>query len=93
MASIPELNKVYASYKSQGLVLIGVHCDPDIAKRNACVKEKKIAYPVCNAVKDTSPKAYRIDGYPTVFVIDKKGVIREVDPGDLEAAVKKALKG
>jgi cytochrome c biogenesis protein CcmG, thiol:disulfide interchange protein DsbE len=91
VASIPKLNKVYASYKGQGLVLIGIHSDPDVAKRDACVKENKIAFPVCQAIGKKSPTEYKIDGYPTYYLIDKKGIIREVDPENLEASVKKAL--
>jgi hypothetical protein len=88
---MPELNKVHESYKGQGLVLIGIHCDPDVAKRNSTVKAKGVKYAVCQAKAEETPEAYRIDGYPTVFVIDRKGIIRAVDPPDLGKAVKEAL--
>jgi cytochrome oxidase Cu insertion factor (SCO1/SenC/PrrC family) len=88
---MPELQKVHAKYKSQGLVLIAVHCDPDVAKRDATVKSRKVTYPVAQAIGDKSPKDYRINGYPTVYLIDRKGVIRSVDPPDLEKAVKAIL--
>jgi peroxiredoxin len=73
------------------LVFIGIHCDkwPEAQKT---AKQHKISYPITNAIGGKSPKAYKIDGYPTVFVLDKKGVIRSVDPDNLEAEVKKLLK-
>lgn len=81
---------MYRSQKGQGLVLIGVHSD-DWKKGLDTAKQHKIDYPITNDVKGTSGKNYRIDGYPTVFVIDKKGIIRDVDPRDLDASVKKLL--
>jgi len=73
------------------LVLIGIHCDkwPEAQK---AAKQHKIAYPITNAVGQKTPKAYQIDGFPTIFVLDKKGVVRFVDPPDLAGAVKKLLK-
>lgn len=88
---MPELNRLHGRYKGQGLVLIGIHCDPKVSERNASVKKNKLAYPICQDVGETTADAYRIDGYPTVFVLDRKGVIRAVDPADLEAEIKKQL--
>ena len=88
---MPELKKVYGSYKGQGLVLIGIHGDPDVKGRDGVVKENKLNYPICQDVKDKTMKAYKIEYYPTVFVIDRKGVIVSVDPPDLDKAVKAAL--
>jgi len=88
---MPELVKLHQTYKSKGLVLIGVHCDPDVAKRNASVKTNKLSYPICQDKGSKTADAYRIDGYPTVFVIDRKGIVRAVDPDDLEATVKAEL--
>jgi hypothetical protein len=88
---MPELKKVHESYKGQGLVLIGIHCDKDIAKRNEIVKQKKLTYPICQDVANGTQKAYFLEGYPTVYLIDKKGFVRAVDPADLGKAVKAAL--
>lgn len=89
---MPELNKLYGSYKGQGLVLIGIHCDPDIAKRNATVKELKVTYPICQAIGESTMTAYKIEYFPTVYVIGKNGKIIAADPENLEKVVKAALK-
>lgn len=81
---------MYKSYKGQGLVLIGVHCD-DWKKAQETAKKHQIDYPITNDVGGKSAKAFKIDGYPTVYVIDKKGVVRDVDPSNLETSVKKLL--
>jgi peroxiredoxin len=95
VASMPENNRVYRSYKDQGLVFIGVHVDPDVKQRNAIIKEKGVTYPVCEDKSPLKPggagKTYHIEYIPMVYVIDKKGTIIAEDPPDLEKAVKQAL--
>ncbi|AIE87438.1 redoxin domain-containing protein [Fimbriimonas ginsengisoli Gsoil 348] len=88
---MPELKKVYGSYKGQGLVLIGIHSDKDVAKRDQCVKENKLPYPICEDKDMATLKAYHVEFYPTVIVIDRKGFIRAVEPPNLDKAVKEAL--
>lgn len=81
---------MYRSHKDQGLVFIGIHCDQWKEGLDAA-KTDKIEYTVFNDDSDKSQNAYHIEGYPTVFVIDKTGVIRSVDPRDLDAEVTKLL--
>lgn len=95
MASMPENNRVYGRHKGQGLVLIGVHVDPDVKQRNAIIKRQGVTYPVC---EDKLPNkrggagsTYHIEYIPTVFVIDRSGKIIAEEPPDLEKAVKQAL--
>ena len=81
---------MYKSLKGQGLVFIGVHSDkwePGVQ----AAKKHKITYPITNDVSSKTGDAYKVNGYPTVYVIDKKGIVRFVDPPDLKAAVKKLL--
>ena len=92
---MPENNQVYGRHKGQGLVLIGVHIDPDVKQRNAIIKQKGVKYPVC---EDKFPNkhagvaaAYHIEYIPTIFVIDKNGKIIAEEPSNLEEAVKRAL--
>ena len=95
MASMPENNQVYGRYKNQGLVLIGVHIDPDVKQRDSVIKEHGVTYPVCedNAPmkKEGASTTYHIEYIPTIFVIDKHGKIASVEPADLEKTIKKEL--
>ena len=81
---------MYKSLKGQGLVFIGVHSDK-WAEGVKAAKKHKIAYPLTNDVNSKTVNAYKVNGYPTAYVIDRKGVVRFVDPPDLAAAVKKLL--
>jgi peroxiredoxin len=72
------------------LVFLGVHCDEwDEAVKVA--ESESIEYPLTNDTDGATQKAYDIGGYPTIYVIDKKGVVRYMDPPDLEEAVKELL--
>lgn len=92
---MPENNQVYGRHKGQGLVLIGVHIDPDVKQRNAIIKQKGVIYPVCEDKFPNKPNGaaatYHIEYIPTIFVIDRKGKIIAAEPPNLEEAVKKAL--
>jgi peroxiredoxin len=92
---MPENNQVYGRYKSQGLVLIGVHIDPDIKKRDAIIKQQGVTYPVCEDSlpnkKGGAASTYHIEYIPAIFVIDRHGKIVAEDPPDLDKAVKEAL--
>ena len=72
------------------MVFIGIHCD-DWDEAVKAADEIPIEFPITNDVGEASQKAYGIWGYPTVYVIDKKGVLRNIDPADLEGVVQELL--
>jgi thiol-disulfide isomerase/thioredoxin len=93
----PVLNAWQARYGAQGLTVLGVTTDAvDVA---AMAKESfGMRYPVASDARAETSKAYSVSALPTVFVIDKKGVVRSVsvgyDPGqdaDVEGFVKTLL--
>jgi len=92
---MPENNRVYRSFKGQGLVLIGVHIDADMKQRDAVIKQHGVIYPVCQDKLPNKPggagTTYHIEYIPTIFVLDKHGTIIAEDPPDLDKAIKKAL--
>ena len=94
---MPENERVYRSLKGQGLVLIGVHVDPNVKEREAIIKQQGVTYPVCEDKLPMKPAGagmtYHLEYIPAIFVIDKHGKIVAEDPPDLAAAVKKALAG
>ena len=81
---------MYRSYKDQGLVLLGIHCDTwnDAV---SVAQSEGIEYPITNDVNGATQKAYGVPGYPTIYVVDKQGVLRSIDPSDLGATVKELL--
>jgi thiol-disulfide isomerase/thioredoxin len=90
----PVLSGWQARYGAEGLTVLGVTTDtPDVA---ANAKESLgMRYPVASDARAETSKAYSVSSLPTVFIIDRKGVVRDVsvgyDPGQ-DAAVEGLVK-
>ncbi len=95
---IPNMVRVYKTYKDKGLEILGVSLD------NANMAEKLKKFCADNGMtwpqiyeglgwNVTPRKAYGFDAIPFMVLVDKEGVIRMVNKrgGKLEPAVKKLL--
>ncbi len=94
VASIPHNNELLKTYKDKGLVLFGVCTSPegqDLMPKLA--KEKGMTYPTARDAELKSAEAWRVDGFPTYCVVDRKGTVRIIglQPEHLEAVIKKLL--
>lgn len=95
-AELPDLKKVHALFPDTDFVLLAVSVDeagPDVVARYA--SEKAMPYRVLFADQAT-PKAYRVFGLPTKFLIARDGTIlkkyldppaRETLESDIKAAI------
>jgi cytochrome c biogenesis protein CcmG/thiol:disulfide interchange protein DsbE len=103
LMSIPELVEVQKKYKDQGVVVFGISVDvPDQVSREDLVafKDKlRINYAILRADNQVmmdyfGGKSEQV-AIPTLFVVDKKGRIRDklvgYRPGKLEQALQKLL--
>lgn len=96
--SIPHLIELNQKYNKQGLQILGLSADEDGEKVvKAFVAEKKINYPVAMAGEQLLTD-YGLRSIPTIYVINKKGVIAERYMGfsddmakSMEALIKKLL--
>jgi len=80
----PEVNAAYEEYKSQGLQVIGVDVEETAKKAKQFVNAHQLSYP---AVVDsgTLSDLYSINGMPVGVFIDKNGVIRKIEVGQLSS--------
>lgn len=93
----PRLSALKDRLGPQGLAIVGITTDE--AEQAAVFAEKhRMRYPVVIDKDGETSRAYNITGLPTMVLVDKKGVVRDIfigfDPaGDsrLEAAVRKLL--
>jgi thiol-disulfide isomerase/thioredoxin len=93
----PRLSALKDRYGPQGLAVVGITTDE--AEQVAVFAERnRMRYPLVIDKNGETSRAYNITGLPTMVLVDKKGVVRDVfigfDPaGDarLEAAIKKLL--
>lgn len=84
-------------YKDLPFALVGVNSDGDRSALQKIIKEQGINYR--NAVDGTTSgpiaTAWNVRGWPTVYVIDQNGIIRNkfigVDPNELTKAVEALL--
>lgn len=76
----PQLTKWQAAFGAQGLVVVGVTSDPVIPASRAA-RELGMRYTVASDTSDDLSAAYSVRALPTMYIIDKKGVIREVVVG------------
>jgi len=92
---IPNIRKIADTYQTEGLEVVGVSLDRDQKALEDFVKEEKLNYVQVfykEKGQDIS-KSYGVWGIPSVFLIDKNGVIQATQfrGGATEEAVKKLL--
>jgi peroxiredoxin len=80
VAALPTLKQTYEELQKGGLEVIGISFDQDRAKLQAFVKEKEIPWPQYFDGKywdNEIGRKYGIASIPTMWLIDKKGVLRD----------------
>jgi thiol-disulfide isomerase/thioredoxin len=99
--TLPSLKKWDAQYRDKGLTIIGVHTpeldfERDIDQLRREVAALGIKYPVITDTDYSTWKAYGVEAWPTVFVLDKQGRVRWTHVGEgyydqTEEVIKKLL--
>jgi len=76
----PVLSGWQARYGAQGLSVVGITTDP--AEAAAAFKERlDLRYPMASDPHTSTSIAYGVSALPTLFVIDKRGVVRDLAVG------------
>jgi peroxiredoxin len=75
---VPKLKKIHDDYKDKDVVILGIHTKSASEKMPAFVEKEEIKYAVCVDDKEEMEKKYDVNGWPTYFVIDKKGIVRSI---------------
>lgn len=94
---MPLLERMYARHRDNGFVLVGLSVDrggTDGVRR--FVQERGISYPVAVVGSDVERAFGGIRGYPTSFLVDRDGVVRNavigpLAPATLELALQRLL--
>ncbi len=80
MRELPHERELAERLKDKPFALLGVNCDEDKKAALDAITTEKIAWPNWyDGAPGTGPiaKRYHIRSYPTVYVIDEKGIIRQ----------------
>ncbi len=102
MQETPALVALDREFAGEGLTVVGANADRllgfayDDAARRRYVEEQNIRFPVVHWVRESDAAFGNIAIFPTLFLIDRKGVIIEhwigfVSPEELRRAVRKVL--
>jgi peroxiredoxin len=96
-ALLPTLNDWHQRFEAQGGLVVSVTTDP-VSKASRDAAELGLEYPVLSDPDGSTAQAYQAFALPTVFVIDRAGVVRDVSVGydprriaELEATVARLL--
>lgn len=86
-------NELVDKYGEQGLVFIGVCATLGGESLDATIEKQGINYPVCVDVDNKTSTAYKPNGFPDYYLIDKAGKLRIADCANasLEDAIKALL--
>lgn len=83
-ASVPHVKELIEKYKDKGLVVVGVHSDPDTAKMKAVVSELGMNWIIAQDGEKKTFTAMAGDSFPDYYLIDRKGVLRFADLANAE---------
>ena len=77
LKAIPELNKIYAEYKSKGVEIIGINCDGprSMAKVAPLSQSLQIKYPVLLDINSEVMNNLGLLAFPTLLLVNSEGSI------------------
>lgn len=76
----PKIEDMYQRYAPQGVAVLGVTTDP-VSDASRAAAEIGMKYPLASDESGDTTRAYRALALPTLFVIDRQGVVRDVMVG------------
>ncbi len=98
--SLPILNEIRSQYAAQGFEVVAVNVDENLDDALGFLEKYPVDYPILLDPKGKMPQAYKIQGMPTAYLIDKTGKIiykhvgfKEKDRKKIEALIDKHLLG
>jgi len=87
--AIPEVKKIYADQHAKGLEIVGISWDSSESQLNSFVADKKLPWVQLHETtqneddnKHPLAKKWSVAQLPTMFLIDRKGLLRYVDARD-----------
>lgn len=94
-AALPEVKETYARLNPKGFEIVGISFDKSKEALQKFIAEEKMAWPQYFdglAWENKLGKEFEISSIPTVWLLDKKGNLRDLNGGrDLAVKVEKLL--
>ena len=97
--SFPYMSEANKKYKHEGLEIIAISVDEFREEAETFLSTHKPDFTVAHDPSGDCPKTYGIETMPTSFLIDRKGILRQVhrgfresDRAELDSAISALLK-
>ncbi|MBN1783064.1 TlpA family protein disulfide reductase [bacterium] len=95
-AEMPNLKNLYTDYHGKGMEIIGISLDSDRDKLTDYIKKEDLPWKFAftgKAWDDPDAIRYGVNSIPSIWIVDKKGILRQFDVRgeDLRALVKLLL--
>jgi|SRR3954464_15305541 len=95
----PHERSLVEKYADKNFTIFGINSDKDIPKLKKRMEEEKITWPVLYDGGSTNgpvAQQFKVHGWPTVYLIDAKGIVRwksvGVDEKVLDQQIEKLMK-
>jgi len=86
--TIPAVRELHYTYQDQGLIVVGVHSpefnhEKELENVAAAIERLDVPYPVAIDNDFATWRAFNNRYWPTLYLIDRRGVIRYTHIGEL----------
>ena len=78
---LPMLQKLYKKYGAQGLVVVGVSVDKDVANIKQFMQKMPLSFPIVHDAAHAVSGKYSPPRMPSSYIVDRKGIVRYVHGG------------
>jgi thiol-disulfide isomerase/thioredoxin len=96
--SMPQVKQIAEEFLGRPVVVLGMSTDRDEKDARLVVSKLKLSYPILKA--EALPAKYMIPGFPTLLILDQKGVVHDMYVGysptlgkDVSAVIEELLEG
>jgi peroxiredoxin len=86
-AQLAELDRLYATYRPAGFVVLGINVDDDPRAAAEFARAQAASFPMLFDPVKTTARRYDIDNLPMLVAIDRFGVVRWVRRDDRRSGV------
>ena len=93
LKSVPHNNALAKKYADKGVIFLGVCATKGGEKMPATVKQHRIAYPTAVDINGATFAAFKADGYPDYYIIDRDGTLLwgDIVNSDIDKAIELAV--
>lgn len=78
---MPVLRKFYNANRSHNFEILAVSIDEDRTAAESFAREQNLPFPILLDSSQAAAKAFRVDGIPMLFVVNKNGIVEHYHQG------------